>query len=116
MKSPALVLIKAVHTLIFVFMSACILYILYAGLTRRYDALLALAVGAVLVEIAVYLLSGQRCPLTALARRCGDPTGNDFLADLFLPAWAARRIPPVCGGLFVVALAVLVIVGLLPPG
>lgn len=113
MKSPVLFFIKGFHTLIFLFMSACILYILYAGLTRRYDIWLVLAIGSLVLESAVFALNRFRCPLTALARQYGDATGNDFIADIFLPPWAARLIPPVCGGLFVVSLVVLAVVWLL---
>ena len=109
MTNPRLVAIKSIHTLIFLFMSACIVYVLYAGLTRTYDATLIVALAAVIVETAVYLLNGRRCPLTAMAKRYGDQTGNDWIADIFLPAWLAPYIPPVCGGLFVAGLLALVI-------
>jgi predicted benzoate:H+ symporter BenE len=89
-------------------MSACILYVLYCGLTRTYDWTLAAAVGAVIIESTVYVLNGRRCPLTHWAQQYGDPTGNDLIADIFLPPSFARKIPPVCGGLFVVGLLVLV--------
>jgi hypothetical protein len=104
----AVVSIKTVHTLIFLFMSASILYILYAGLTRTYDALLVAAFAALILEIVVYLANGLRCPLTKLAQNYGDPTGNDLIADLFLPPAFARRIPPVCGGLFALSVIVLI--------
>lgn len=104
-----LTLIKGVHTAIFLFMSACILYVLYAGINRIYDWKLAFAIAAVVLEVIVYLAYGRRCPLTDLARQYGDTTGNDYLADIFLPAWAARLIPPVCGGLFVLSLFVLAV-------
>lgn len=107
MNQRAVFLIKAVHTLVFLFMSGCILYVLYCGLTRRYDWTLAVATGAVLVEVAVYLLNGRRCPLTQWAQDYGDPTGNDLIADIFLPPSFARKIPPLCGGLFVISLLVL---------
>ena len=104
-----LALIKTFHTAVFLFMSACILYILYAGLTRTYTGLLTIAVVAVVLETVVWWFSGRRCPLTALARQYGDETGNDWIADMFLPRWAAEKIPPVCGGLFVLGLIVLAI-------
>jgi hypothetical protein len=44
-----------------------------------------------------------------MAQRYGDPTGNDWLADIFLPLWAAERIPTFCGGLFGLGLLVLLI-------
>ena len=109
MRNPRLFAVKSIHTLIFLGMSACILYVLYAGLTHTYDGFLIVALGAVVIETAVYLANGRRCPLTALAKRYGDQTGNDWIADIFLPAWFAPYIPPVCGGLFVLGLVVLVV-------
>lgn len=91
--------IKSVHTLIFFVESAAILYILYCGLVGRFDIICAIAIALVLVETAIFLGSGARCPLTKWAKKLGDPTGNDFVADMFLPPWAARLIPPVCGSL-----------------
>lgn len=109
MNNPQLFAIKSFHTVVFLFMSACILYILYAGLTRTYSTVLIVAVVAVMLESGVWWFAGRRCPLTDLARRYGDETGNDWIADMFLPRWAAEKIPPVCGGLFMLGLIVLAI-------
>jgi hypothetical protein len=100
--------IKTLHTLIFLVMSVAILYVLYSGLTRTYSIWLVLALGLVILECVVFVANGRRCPLTGWARRYGDVTGNDWIADLFLPAWFAPKIPLVCGGLFIVSLIVLV--------
>lgn len=105
--NPRLFAIKTFHTAVFLFMSACIVYILYASFTRTYNGLLAVSVVAVTLESAVWWFAGRRCPLTALARKYGDETGNDWIADIFLPRWAAEKIPPVCGGLFVIGLLAL---------
>lgn len=105
-----LIAIKTIHTAILLFMSACILYVVYAGFSGAYDALLlTLAMGAVIVETAVYALNRFRCPLTALARRYGDAHGDDWIADLFLPRWAADKIAPFCGGLWLIGCLALVI-------
>lgn len=104
----ALFWIKLVHTIVFVVESAAILYILYSGLFDMHTPGLVIAVIVVLAEVVVYLANGTRCPLTKLAQRLGDRTGNDFVADIFLPERFARLIPLVCGGL---ALMGLLIVG-----
>ncbi|MEO8611274.1 MAG: hypothetical protein ABI690_25480 [Chloroflexota bacterium] len=103
----ALVGIKTLHTIIFLVESAAILYVLYCGLTRTYNGWLALAIGAVILESVVFVASGRRCPLTKWARQYGDASGNDWIADIFLPAWFAPKIPLLCGGLFGVGLIVL---------
>jgi hypothetical protein len=104
-----LFLVKSFHTLVFLVESAAILYILYSGLFDVRDPGLVVAIGLVAVEGAVFVLNGFRCPLTPLARSLGDATGNDYLADIFLPEWFAPLIPRICGGLMVVGL---ILVGL----
>ncbi|MBA3872499.1 MAG: hypothetical protein H0X30_25460 [Anaerolineae bacterium] len=101
--------IKTLHTLIFLLMSAAILVVLYCGLTRTYNLWLVIALAAVILECGVFLANNRRCPLTKWARDYGDVTGNDWIADIFLPAWFAPKIPLLCGGLFVVSLIVLAV-------
>lgn len=108
--------IKTLHTLIFLLMSAAILVVLYCGLTRTYNLWLAVALIAVILECVVFLANNRRCPLTKWARNYGDATGNDWIADIFLPAWFAPKIPLLCGGLFVVSLIVLAVNFLLMAG
>jgi hypothetical protein len=91
--------IKLLHTLIFLIESAAILYILYSGIFNVRGTGLAIAVILVLAEVIVFVASGLRCPLTNVAQQLGDKTGNDLVADLFLPKRFARLIPFMCGGL-----------------
>jgi hypothetical protein len=44
-----LFLIKAMHSTIFFFMTACLLYILYAGIVKAFDWVLLVALGAILL-------------------------------------------------------------------
>jgi hypothetical protein len=62
----------------------------------------------VLLEVVVFTANGFRCPLTNVARQMGDVSGNDFVADIFLPQRFARMIPFACGGL---ALSGMLLVG-----
>ncbi len=88
--------------------SAAIVYILYSGLFNVGGTGLLIAVSLVLAEIVVFVANGTRCPLTKIARRLGDATGNDFVADMFLPERLARLIPLVCGGLALVGLLLVI--------
>ncbi|OGN99627.1 MAG: hypothetical protein A2Y90_01870 [Chloroflexi bacterium RBG_13_52_12] len=81
--------VKLVHSVIFFFMVACLCYILYCAIVRRYDWSLLFALGAVSVEGLVLLLNHGKCPFTDLARKYGDPNGS--VTDLFLPMWCARH-------------------------
>jgi hypothetical protein len=106
---PWIFWIKLFHTLVFVVESAAILYILYSGLFNVRGPGLLIAVLLVLAEVVIYVANGERCPLTKLARKLGDATGDDFIADMFVPERFTRLIPQVCGGL---ALLGLLLVGL----
>jgi len=99
--------IKLLHTVIFIVESAAIIYILYSGLFDVRGPGLAVAVIVVLAEVVVFVANGVRCPLTTLARRLGDETGNDFVADIFLPQRFARLVPLVCGGLALIGLLII---------
>jgi hypothetical protein len=104
--------IKLVHTLIFWMLSLCVLYVLYSGVADRIDSWTWVAVGLLLLESVVLVASRWPCPLTLLAERLGAARGS--VADIFLPRWFADRIFPICGTLFGVGLA-LVVLRLLRP-
>ena len=52
-----LFLVKSIHTAIFIFMSACLIYILYSGITGTYNWALLVAIGAILVEGLVLIIN-----------------------------------------------------------
>jgi hypothetical protein len=94
--------IKVVHTVIFWVLSLCVGYALFSAVTGRVTAWTWAAIGLVLVESVVLMMSGWTCPLTLLAERHGAVRGS--VADLFLPKWLADRIFPLCGTAYAVAL------------
>lgn len=97
--------IKLVHTVVFWVLSLCVLYALFSGIADRITPWTWVAVGLLLLESIVLIASGWTCPLTILAERQGALKGS--VADIFLPAWLAKRIFPVCGTLYGVALALI---------
>ena len=94
--------IKALHTAIYAVMVAAILYILYCGITGTLNPLLAVSVGLVALEGAVFFGNGRKCPLTALAKQYGDPKG--YVGDLFCPEWLSSRNFSIFTSLFVLGL------------
>jgi hypothetical protein len=81
--------IKFVHSVIFIFMVACLAYILYCAIVRRYDWTLLTAMVAISVEGLALLLNRGRCPLTSLAEKHG--AANGAVTDIFLPDWLTRH-------------------------
>ena len=83
-----LMLIKAVHTLVWIFFNGVIFYMLYAVLADKLDKWLWICFGLVILEGLTLLLFKFFCPLTIIARRYSDSTSDNF--DIYLPNWLAR--------------------------
>lgn len=79
-----LFLIKLTHSLIVIYMLACLFIVWEYGLNGFYRHWLGLAFASIALEVLVYSLSGFRCPLTEWAVALGDKTGADFIGELFL--------------------------------
>lgn len=87
-------------------LSFCVVYALFRGIAGRVTPWTWVAVGLLLVEGVVLVVSGWTCPLTLLAERVGAARGS--VTDIFLPKWLADRIFPVCGTAYAVALVLIV--------
>ena len=83
-----LMLIKAIHTLVWIFFNVVIFYMLYAVLADKIDKWLWIGFGLVILEGLTLLLFKFFCPLTIIARRYSDSTRDNF--DIYLPNWLAR--------------------------
>jgi hypothetical protein len=101
----SLFFIKFIHTLIFVFFSVCIGIVIFSALTGLIGWLTWTAFVLVLLEAAVFLGNGYRCPLTNYAEKLGASNGS--VADIFLPLWFAKRLPVIAGSIFILASLVL---------
>lgn len=106
-----LFIVQAVHTVIYVVMASAILLVLFAGLTGASGPWLWICIVLVLIEAAVFIGSGMRCPLTNLALRYG--AGRTGLSDTFFPERFTRHTLRVFGPLLALGLGLLLLRGLL---
>ena len=83
-----LVLIKSLHTLIWIVMVCIIAYVVYSGVSGDITVYSWLAVGAVIGEGLVLWLFKGKCPLTVWARTYSDSQKDNF--DIYLPEWLAK--------------------------
>ena len=95
----AVAAIKTVHTLIWLSIESCVVYLLYAGFAGRTDKQAAVAAAVVAGEVLVFTGNGFRCPLTGLAERHGAHSGS--VTDLYLPKWFAHNMPAIHAPLLV---------------
>jgi hypothetical protein len=100
MRKRALVAIKTVHTLAWLFFVACIFAIPFVA-ARDHFGRAAVLSGIVLAEAAILAFNRGRCPLTNVAERFTADRAPNF--DIFLPVWIARYNKGVFGALFVAA-------------
>lgn len=89
----ALAATKAVHTLAWFSIEACMVYVLYAGFAGRSDRRVAIAAGVVAGESLIFAANGFRCPLTGVAERLGAADGS--VTDIYLPRWIAHYLPAI---------------------
>ncbi|BAM92131.1 hypothetical protein S58_61560 [Bradyrhizobium oligotrophicum S58] len=90
----AIILIKALHTAVFVFASSCILYALRCSVTGRTAGFrLQIAIAVPSLIGVLWWLNGRECLLSSLIYRfAGDDRTQ---SDIFLPDAVARLIMPV---------------------
>ncbi len=83
-----LILIKIIHTLVWIFFNGVIFYMLYAVIVNKIDKWLWIGYGLFILEGITLLLFKFFCPLTVIARRYSDSPEPNF--DIYLPRWLAR--------------------------
>lgn len=86
---PKLIIIKTVHSLIWLFFNVVIFYMLYAAITGKLDKWLWIGFALFLLEGIILLLFKFACPLTVMARKYSDSTRHNF--DIYLPEWLAKH-------------------------
>ena len=102
----ALLLVKLLHTIIWIFFVSVIGYVLYAGASDTIDVWAWTAIGLVLLEGMVLALNKGKCPLTPLAARYTEDRRDNF--DIFLPLWIARYNKHIFTPLFAVGVILVV--------
>lgn len=83
-----LILIKVLHTLVWIFFNVVILYMLVAAITNKLDVWLWLCYVFVIAEGITLLVFKNICPITLMASRYSNSTKDNF--DIYLPNWLAK--------------------------
>ena len=83
-----LIVIRSIHTAIWLFYVFVFGYILFAGIFNRIDAFLWIAIGLVIFEGIILIINRWKCPLTVIAYKYSNDHKIGF--DIFLPRIIAK--------------------------
>jgi hypothetical protein len=100
-----LLVIKTIHTLIWLFFNVVIFYLLYAVIVNKIDKWVWICVGLVFLEGIVLLIFKWFCPLTVIARKYSDSAKDNF--DIFLPNWLAKHNKLIYTSIFGISIIIL---------
>jgi len=101
-----LIMIKTIHSLIWLFFNVVIFYLLYAVIANNIDIWVWLGLGCFLVEGIVLLLFKNFCPLTVMARKYSGSTKANF--DIYLPEWLAKYNKLIYAGILIIIIIILI--------
>ncbi len=87
-ENAKLILVKSIHTLIWLGFNVVIFYLLYAVITDKIDMWVWICIGLIALEGLVLLVFKSICPVTLIARKYSDSTRDNF--DIYLPNWLAK--------------------------
>lgn len=94
--------VRLVHTAIWAAVEGALVYLIFSGITRRSNRLVAGSAAVVAGETLLYLANGMKCPLTEVAESLGAESGS--VTDIYLPGWLARNLPVIHAPLILLVL------------
>jgi len=106
-ENSKLVVIKIIHTIIWLFFNVVIFYLLYAVLVNKIDKWVWICIGLLVLEGIVLLVFKTMCPITLVARRYSTSQKENF--DIYLPNWLAKYNKIIYTTIVVFALLILVL-------
>ena len=101
-----LVLIKILHTIIWVFFNVVIFYLLYAVIIGRIDKWVWICISLIILEVITLMVFKKICPVTLIARKYSDSQKDNF--DIYLPNWLAKYNKEIYTVIVLIAIAILI--------
>ncbi|WP_428665587.1 hypothetical protein [Runella sp.] len=87
-KNSKLILVKSIHTAVWLFFNAVIFYLLVAVIIGKIDQWVWICIGLIALEGLTLLVFKNVCPITLIARKYSNSEKDNF--DIYLPNWLAK--------------------------
>ncbi|MEO8765976.1 MAG: hypothetical protein ABI416_16870 [Ginsengibacter sp.] len=100
-----LLIVKSLHTVIWIFFNLVIIYLFYAVITNRIGKGVWICIGLIVAEGMVLMTFKGICPLTLVARKYNKSNKDNF--DIFLPNWLAKYNKLIYSTLFAIVIILL---------
>jgi len=104
-ESLKLILVKTVHTLVWIFFNVVIFYFLYAVIVDKVDKWVWICLGLILLEGLILLVFGNICPITIVARNYSQSAKANF--DIYLPNWLAKYNKQIYSAIVIIGVVIL---------
>ncbi len=101
-----LILIKTIHTAVWLFFNVVIFYLLYAVIINKIDKWVWICMGLIILEGVILLIFKNICPVTLIARKYSTSEKDNF--DIYLPNWLARHNKKIYTSIVLIAVVILV--------
>ncbi len=103
--STKLILVKILHTVIWLFYNVVIFYLLYAVIADKIDRWVWICLGLIGLETLILIVFKKVCPVTLLAKKYSDSDRDNF--DIYLPNWLAKYNKAIYTAIVCIALIIL---------
>jgi hypothetical protein len=101
-----LILVKILHTIIWLFFNVVIFYLLYAVIINKIDRWIWICIGLIVLEGIILVIFKKVCPVTIMARKYSDSQKDNF--DIYLPEWLARNNKLIYTVIVIIAVVILI--------
>jgi hypothetical protein len=101
-----LVLVKILHTIIWVFFNVVIFYLLYAVVIDKIDKWIWICISLIILEVIILIVFKKICPVTLIARKYSDSQKSNF--DIYLPNWLAKYNKEIYTVIVLIAVVILI--------
>ena len=101
-----LILIKTIHTIIWLFFNVVIFYLLYAVIINKIDKWIWICIGLLVLEGIILLVFKNICPVTLIAKKYSTSRKDNF--DIYLPNWLARYNKEIYTIIVLIAVVILI--------
>jgi len=101
-----LIVVKTIHTLVWIFFNVVIFYFLYAVIADNIDKWVWICLGLIGAETCILLAFGNVCPITIVAKNYSQSSKDNF--DIYLPNWLARYNKLIYSVIVITGIAILI--------